>query len=56
MRKIIGDDGEIEVLCRHGVGHGKGVHTCDGCCENKNDYFVEAQHKIAKTSKFRKLV
>jgi hypothetical protein len=29
---IIGDDGEREVLCMHGIGHGRGVHTCDGCC------------------------
>ena len=50
MRKIIGDDGEIEVLCKHGIGHGKGVHTCDGCCENKNDYFVETQYSGALKS------
>lgn len=29
---IIGDDGDREVLCEHGVGHGWNVHTCDGCC------------------------
>lgn len=29
---IIGDDGDKEVLCKHGVGHGGGVHTCDWCC------------------------
>ena len=29
---IIGDDGDQEVLCEHGVGHGPNVHSCDGCC------------------------
>jgi hypothetical protein len=29
---IIGDDGDREKLCAHGIGHGYGVHTCDGCC------------------------
>ena len=30
---IIGDDGDRELLCEHGIGHSKtGVHTCDGCC------------------------
>ncbi len=23
-----------EAICPHGVGHHKGVHGCDGCCEN----------------------
>jgi len=31
-RKFIGDDGDEEWLCQHGVGHGENVHTCDGCC------------------------
>lgn len=30
-RKIIGDDGDTETACVHGIGHG-GRHTCDGCC------------------------
>lgn len=32
---IIGDDGDQEVYCDHGVGHGFNVHTCDGteCCK-----------------------
>lgn len=32
---IIGDDGDKEVLCKHGVGHSRGVHTCDStkCCK-----------------------
>jgi hypothetical protein len=29
---IMGDDGDTEVLCEHGVGHSQQVHTCDGCC------------------------
>lgn len=32
---IIGDDGDREWLCRHGVGHGNHEHTCDGCCSPK---------------------
>lgn len=23
-----------EAICPHGVGHHKGVHGCDGCCEH----------------------
>jgi len=26
---IIGDDGDMEELCEHSVGHGYNVHTCD---------------------------
>jgi hypothetical protein len=29
---MIGDDGDREWICDHGVGHGVNVHTCDGCC------------------------
>ncbi len=29
---IIGDDGDKEELCSHGIGHGDNMHTCDGCC------------------------
>lgn len=33
---FMGDDGDKEVLCEHGVGHSSGVHTCDNrdCCRN----------------------
>lgn len=31
-KTIIGDDGDKEWLCKHGIGHGENVHTCDGCC------------------------
>jgi hypothetical protein len=30
--EIVGDDGDREILCDHGVGHSYEVHTCDGCC------------------------
>lgn len=23
----------FEAICEHGVGHHKGVHGCDGCCD-----------------------
>ena len=23
-----------EAVCKHSVGHHKGIHGCDGCCEN----------------------
>jgi hypothetical protein len=23
----------VEYTCPHGIGHDKGVHGCDGCCE-----------------------
>lgn len=26
--------GFVEALCSHGVGHHRGIHGCDGCCEN----------------------
>ncbi len=29
---IVGDDGDLEHLCVHGIGHCSWVHTCDGCC------------------------
>lgn len=37
-KTIIGDDGQTEVLCKHGVGHSKNAHTCDYCCkQDKNE-------------------
>ena len=29
-RAMIGDDGDREWPCKHGVGHGNNVHTCCG--------------------------
>ena len=29
--------GFVEAVCSHGVGHHKGVHGCDGCCEDCPD-------------------
>ena len=29
---MIGDDGDIEWPCKHGVDHSENIHTCDGCC------------------------
>uniref|UniRef100_A0A6M3XRC9 Uncharacterized protein n=1 Tax=viral metagenome TaxID=1070528 RepID=A0A6M3XRC9_9ZZZZ len=23
-----------EAICKHGIGHHRGMHGCDGCCEN----------------------
>jgi hypothetical protein len=31
-QKIIREEGRIEYICEHGVGHGNHVHGCDGCC------------------------
>jgi len=36
-KHTIGDDGDVETLCEHGVGHGQNVHTCDGCCFKKKN-------------------
>ncbi len=27
-------NGLIEAICSHGIGHHKGVHGCDGCCNS----------------------
>ena len=32
----LGDDGDKEWLCEHGIGHSEHVHTCDGCCSTEN--------------------
>jgi hypothetical protein len=37
-RTIIGDDGDEEWLCKHGVGHSPKVHSCDGCCCTPEGY------------------
>ena len=36
-QKVIRQDGRIEYICSHGVGHGDHIHGCDGCC-SKKDY------------------
>ena len=28
-----------EITCPHGVGHEKGIHGCDGCCEKLRSYW-----------------
>lgn len=35
---MIGDDGDYETVCDHGVGHSVNVHTCDGCCGEPGFY------------------
>jgi len=27
---------KIEFACPHGVGHGRGVHACEGCCAHES--------------------
>jgi hypothetical protein len=34
--KMVREDGRIEYLCEHGVGHGNHIHGCDGCCSRKD--------------------
>lgn len=34
--KITREDGRIEYVCEHGVGHGNHVHGCDSCCRRKD--------------------
>ncbi len=24
----------VEAICAHGVGHHRGIHGCDGCCDD----------------------
>ena len=46
-RAYIGDDGDKEWLCKHGVGHGFGVHTCDGekCCKEAISHLAPKRAK-----------
>ena len=44
---IIGDDGDDEILCEHGVGHSYHVHTCDGCCLGNVDLILKMQKELA---------
>lgn len=48
VREIIGDDGDLEWLCPHGVGHGPHVHTCDGCCGTDPQYKKWVERKGGK--------
>ena len=34
--KDIRQDGRVEWICQHGVGHGNHVHGCEGCCTRKD--------------------
>jgi hypothetical protein len=31
-RTSIGEDGDVETLCIHDIGHSRHPHTCDSCC------------------------
>jgi hypothetical protein len=35
---VIGDDGDYEWVCPHGVGHSPNPHTCEGCCMRHPEY------------------
>ena len=41
MTHIIGDDGDDEILCKHGIGHSYKVHSCDGCCSSDEELLRE---------------
>ena len=41
MTHIIGDDGDDEILCKHGIGHSAEVHSCDGCCSSDEELMRE---------------
>lgn len=30
----IRENGLIEAICIHGIGHHLGIHGCDGCCKD----------------------
>lgn len=32
-QKSIREDGRIEYICEHGVGHSNDIHGCDSCCD-----------------------
>lgn len=47
---IIGDDGDREILCEHGVGHGFNVHTCDFTNHNMRCFLTElSQTELSQT-------
>ncbi len=35
----------VEGICKHGVGHHKGTHGCDGCCA---DWPKEISDQVTK--------
>lgn len=51
-RVLIREDGRVEILCKHGIGHcvghlrhwqkWMGVHGCDGCCNAPGFFEVNA--------------
>jgi len=38
--------GHKEFECKHGIGHGLGIHGCDGCCKDKNFPFNKQKIKL----------
>jgi len=61
MKHIIGDDGDREWLCDHGVGHptlplknnSEGIHTCDGCCTDESKSHVrEPEPHLAEAGRW----
>ena len=46
---------EEEILCPHGVGHGKGIHGCDGCCSKLKDEKAPGYKNRMMTSTGKKL-
>ena len=64
------EDGRVEVLCHHGVGHPSsaltvlkipwrdwmGIHGCDGCCVGEQWMVNEAEALKSASGKEQKLI
>jgi hypothetical protein len=40
-----------EYLCSHGIGHDKGLHSCDGCCTTLTDVDFDKLEKQEEKEK-----
>lgn len=41
----IHEPGFREAICAHSIGHHKGIHGCDGCC---NDWPEEISNQVSE--------
>jgi hypothetical protein len=46
----------VEDTCPHGVGHERGIHGCDGCCEGLYETGADLQDEVAKMCKEARLL
>ena len=57
MKKInknwttVSNEGVLECVCTHGIGHSPFAHSCDGCCTKERKLYDDVLKEVKKYRK-----